>query len=49
MLALFGLALAFALVVTGVALVSIPAALIAAGVLLGAAALLVDFDRKAKR
>ena len=46
MLALVGLVVAFALVVTGVALVSPPAALVVAGVLIGAAALLTDFDRK---
>lgn len=38
------LSLSLVLVVSGVALLSVPAALIVAGVLLGLAALLVDFD-----
>ena len=50
MLALVGLVVAFALVVGGVALSSVPAALVVAGVLLGGcAALFVDFDRKAQQ
>jgi hypothetical protein len=48
-LALVGLVLAFCLVVVGVALTSPPAALVVAGVLIGAAALLTDFDRKDER
>ena len=50
MFALVGLVVAFALVVGGVALVSVPGALVTAGVLCGGVSLLfVDFDRKAKR
>jgi len=41
------LALAAILVVTGVTLLSIPVGLVVAGLLLGALALYVDFDRKA--
>jgi hypothetical protein len=43
------LAFSFVLIVTGVALASIPAAIVVAGVLLGIAALVVDFDQFGKR
>jgi hypothetical protein len=44
--ALFGLAVAFVLIVAGVALIFWPAALVVAGLLVGAVALLADIDRK---
>lgn len=50
MLARFGVAVAYALVVAGVALVSVPAALIVAGLVLGVvAALFVDIPAKEPR
>jgi hypothetical protein len=39
------LAVAVVLIVTGVALLSVPAALIAAGALIGGVSLFVDFDK----
>lgn len=45
MLPLVLLAVALVLIVTGVGLVSVPAALVVAGVLVGVAALYVDFGK----
>lgn len=49
LLAVALLVTAFALVVSGVALLTVPGAFIVAGILVGLAALYVDFDRKGGR